>query len=112
MENMFAGAIYQNTHGGAPAAYAPLQQYAAPPPQQYCAPPPQSYTASAVPSSAGPRPEQKCHFNGCPQIIRDCPGTVDYINRGLCKRYLTNNQIILPNNIWIPHWTTGNNIKE
>jgi hypothetical protein len=36
MENMFAGVIYQNAHGGAPAAYAPLQQYAAPP-QQYAA---------------------------------------------------------------------------
>jgi hypothetical protein len=30
MENMFAGAMYQNAHGGAPAAYAPPQQYAAP----------------------------------------------------------------------------------
>jgi hypothetical protein len=25
MENMFAGTIYQNAHGGAPAAYAPPQ---------------------------------------------------------------------------------------
>jgi hypothetical protein len=45
-------------------------------------------------------------------MIRDCPGTVDYINRGLCKRDLTNNRIVLPNNGWIPCWTTGNNIKE
>jgi hypothetical protein len=51
---MFAGAIYQNMHGGAPAAYAPLkqystlpQQYSAPLPQQYSMPSPQSYTASA-----------------------------------------------------------------
>jgi hypothetical protein len=29
MENMFTGAIYQNRHGGALAAYAPPQQYAA-----------------------------------------------------------------------------------
>jgi hypothetical protein len=99
MENMFASVIYQNTHGGAPTAYAPPQQYAAPlqlyaalpqqyatpPPQQYSAPPPQSYTASTVPSSAGPRPEQKCHFDGCPRMIRDCPGAADYINCGLCK---------------------------
>jgi hypothetical protein len=93
MGNMFVGVIYQNAHGGAPAAYAPSQQYttppqqyAAPPPQQYSAPPLQSYTASAIPSSAGPRPEQKCHFDGCPRMIRDCPGTVDYINRSLCKQ--------------------------
>jgi hypothetical protein len=111
MENMFTSTIYQNTHGGAPAAYAPLQQYAAPP-RQYSAPPPQSYTASAIPSSTGPRPEQKCHFDGCPQMIRDCPGAVDYIDRGLCKRDPTNNWIVLPNNVWIPCWTTGNNIKE
>jgi hypothetical protein len=66
MENMFAGAIYQNVHGGAPAAYAPpqqyaapsqqyaapSQQYAAPPPQQYSALPPQSYTTSAIPREA------------------------------------------------------------
>jgi hypothetical protein len=45
-------------------------------------------------------------------MIRDCPGTVDYINRGLCKWDLTNNRIVLPNNGWIPWWTTGNNIKE
>jgi hypothetical protein len=58
MENMFAGVIYQNTHGGALAAYAPPQQYAAPlqqyaslpqqyaaPPRQYAAPPPQQYSA-------------------------------------------------------------------
>jgi hypothetical protein len=30
MENMFTGAIYQNMHGGVPAAYAPPQQYATP----------------------------------------------------------------------------------
>jgi hypothetical protein len=67
IETMFTGVIYQNMHGGAPAAYAPVQQYATlprrqyatPPPQQYSTPPPQSYTASAVPTSAGPRPEQK-----------------------------------------------------
>jgi hypothetical protein len=29
MENMFTDVIYQNTHGGAPAAYAPPQQYSA-----------------------------------------------------------------------------------
>jgi hypothetical protein len=62
MENMFASVLYQNMHGGAPAAYALLQQYAAPPPQQYSALPLQSYTISTVPNSAGPRPEQKCHF--------------------------------------------------
>jgi hypothetical protein len=53
MENMFAGIIYQNAHGGAPAAYtaspqqyaAPPRQYTTPPPQQYAASPPQSYTA-------------------------------------------------------------------
>jgi hypothetical protein len=108
MENIFTGVIYQNTHGGAPAAYTPPQQYAAlpqqyaaPPPQQYSAPPPQSYTTSAVPTFAGPRPEQKCHFNGCPWMIRDCPGAVDYINRGLCKRDPANNWIVLPNNGWI-----------
>jgi hypothetical protein len=82
MENMFAGTIYQNMHGGAYTL-----------PQQYAAPPPQGYTTSAVPSSTSLRPEQKCHFNGCPQMIRDCPGTVDYINRGLCKRDPTNNWI-------------------
>jgi hypothetical protein len=75
MENMFASAIYQNTDGEAPTAYAPPEQYAtlpqqhvtppqqyatlprqyaAPPLQQYSAPPPQSYTASTIPSSAGP----------------------------------------------------------
>jgi hypothetical protein len=126
METMFAGIIYQNTHRGAPAAYAPPQQYAAPPqqyaalprqyaaplPQQYYAPPPQSYTASAVPTSAGPRPEQKCHFDGCPRMIRDCPGAVDYVGRGLCKRDPASNQIVLLNNAWIPRWTAGNNIKE
>jgi hypothetical protein len=37
---------------------------------------------------------------------------MDYINRGLCKRDPTNNWIVLPNNGWIPRWTTGNNIKE
>jgi hypothetical protein len=36
-------------------------------------------------------------------MIRDFPGAVDYINRGLCKWDPANNQIILPNNIWIPH---------
>jgi hypothetical protein len=104
MENMFAGIVYQNAHGGAPAAYAP--------PQQYAALPLQSYTAFTVPTSAGPRPEQKCHFDGCSRMIRDCPGAVDYINHGLCKWYPTNNQIVLPNNGWIPHWILGNNIKE
>jgi hypothetical protein len=126
MENIFAGIVYQNAHGGAPEAYAPSQQYAtlpqqyaAPPcqyatpsPQQYSAPPLQSYTASAVPTSTGPHPEQKCHFDRCPRMIRDCPGAADYINRSLCKQDLANNQIVLPNNGWIPHWTTGNNVKE
>jgi hypothetical protein len=126
MENMFAGVIYQNAHGGAPAAYAPPQQYAtppqqyatpprqyaAPPTQKYSAPPPQSYTASTIPTSTGPRPEQKCYFDGCSRIIRDCPGAADYINRGLCKWDPANNRIVLPNNGWIPRWTTGNNIKE
>jgi hypothetical protein len=69
-------------------------------------------SASAVPSYAGPQPEQKCYFGGCPQMIRDCPGTADYINRSLCKRDLTDNQIVLLNNMWILHWTMGNNIKE
>jgi hypothetical protein len=45
-------------------------------------------------------------------MIRDCPGAADYINRGLCKWDPANNQIVLPNNGWIPHWTTSNNIKE
>jgi hypothetical protein len=45
-------------------------------------------------------------------MIRDCPGTADYINRGLCKQDLTNNRIVLPNNGWILRWTMGNNIKE
>jgi hypothetical protein len=45
-------------------------------------------------------------------MIRDCLGAADYINRGLCKRDPTHNRIILPNNSWIPWWTTGNNIKE
>jgi hypothetical protein len=119
METMFAGVIYQNTHGGAPTAYAPPQQYAAPPcqyaappPQQYSAPPPQSYTASTVPTSAGPCPKQKCHFDGCPCMIRDCPGAADYVRRGLCKRDPASNWIVLPNNAWIPRWTAGNNIKE
>jgi hypothetical protein len=126
MENIFARVIYQNAHGGAPAAYAPLQQYAAPPqqyaapscqyatlpPQQYSTPPQQSYTTSTVPTSAGPHLEKKCHFDGCPRMIRDCPGAAYYINRGLCKQDLTNNQIVLPNNSWILRWTTGNNIKE
>jgi hypothetical protein len=40
-------------------------------------------------------------------MIRDCPGAVDYINCGLCKRDPTNNQIVLPNNVWIPRWTMG-----
>jgi hypothetical protein len=34
-------------------------------------------------------------------MIRDCPGTVDYINCGLCKWDPVNNQIVLPNNVWI-----------
>jgi hypothetical protein len=119
METMFASVIYQNTQGGAPAAYAPAQQYAAPPqqyaalpPQQYSALPPQSYTASAIPTSAGPRPEQKCHFDGCPRMIRDCPGAADYVRCGLCKRDPASNRIVLPNNAWIPRWMAGNNIKE
>jgi hypothetical protein len=37
---------------------------------------------------------------------------MDYINHGLCKQDLANNQIVLPNKVWIPHWTTGNNIKK
>jgi hypothetical protein len=45
-------------------------------------------------------------------MIRDCPGAMDYINCGLCKRDPTNNRIVLPNNGWIPRWTMGNNIKE
>jgi hypothetical protein len=45
-------------------------------------------------------------------MIRDCPGAVDYINCGLCKRDPANNGIVLPNNVWTPCWTTGNNIKE
>jgi hypothetical protein len=45
-------------------------------------------------------------------MIRDCPGAMDYINHSLCKWDPTNNRIVLPNNGWIPHWTTGNNIKE
>jgi hypothetical protein len=45
-------------------------------------------------------------------MIRDCPGAADYINCGLCKWDPTNNRIVLPNNGWIPRWTTGNNIKE
>jgi hypothetical protein len=108
METMFAGVIYQNMHRGAPAAYAPAQQYATPPrqyatlpPQQYSALPPQNYTASAIPTSAGPRPEQKCHFDGCPRMITDCPGAADYIGHGLCKRHLASNRIVLPNNAWI-----------
>jgi hypothetical protein len=111
IENMFARTIYQNTHGGAPTAYAPPQQYATPLPQ-YSALLLQSYTAFAVPSSTGPRPEQKCHFDGCPRMIRDCPGAADYINHGLYKWDPTNNRIVLPNNVWILRWTMGNNIKE
>jgi hypothetical protein len=45
-------------------------------------------------------------------MIRDCPGAVDYINRGLCKRDPTNNWIVLPNDSWILRRTMGNNIKE
>jgi hypothetical protein len=45
-------------------------------------------------------------------MIRDCPGAVDYIGCGLCKRDLASNQIVLLNNAWIPCWTAGNNIKE
>jgi hypothetical protein len=45
-------------------------------------------------------------------MIRDCPGAADYINCSLCKRDPANNQIVLPNNGWIPCWTTGNKIKE
>jgi hypothetical protein len=45
-------------------------------------------------------------------MIRDYPGAMDYINCRLCKRDLTNNRIVLPNNGWIPRWTMGNNIKE
>jgi hypothetical protein len=45
-------------------------------------------------------------------MIRDCPGAADYINHGLCKRDPANKRIVLPNNGWILHWTTGNNIKE
>jgi hypothetical protein len=45
-------------------------------------------------------------------MIRDCPGVADYIGRGLCKRDLANNWIVLPNGMWIPRWTAGNNIKE
>jgi hypothetical protein len=126
MENIFAGVIYQNAHRGAPAAYAPSQQYtippqqyatlphqyAAPPLQQYSAPPQQSHTASAIPTSVGPHLEQKCHFDRCPRMIRDCPGAVDYINHGLCKQDPANNWIVLPNKGWIPRWTMGNNIKE
>jgi hypothetical protein len=135
METMFAGVIYQNTHGGAPAAYAlvqqyatlpqqyatlphqyaaPPRQYAAPPRQyatlplqQYSAPPLQSYTTSAVPTSAGPRPKQKCHFDSCPRMIRDCPGAADYIGRSLCKRDPASNRIVLLNNAWIPRWTAS-----
>jgi hypothetical protein len=45
-------------------------------------------------------------------MIRDFPGTSEYINRSLCKWDPTNNQIVLPNSVWILRWTTGNNIKE
>jgi hypothetical protein len=45
-------------------------------------------------------------------MIRDCPGAADYINRSLCKQDPANNRIVLPNNGWIPRWTTGNKIKE
>jgi hypothetical protein len=45
-------------------------------------------------------------------MIRDCPGAADYVGRGLCKRDPASNQIVLPNNAWIPRWTAGNNIKE
>jgi hypothetical protein len=45
-------------------------------------------------------------------MIRDCPCTADYINCSLCKQDPTNNWIVLLNNVWIPHWTMGNNIKE
>jgi hypothetical protein len=45
-------------------------------------------------------------------MIRDCPGAVDYINRGLCKWDPANNWIVLPNNGWILRWTMDNNIKE
>jgi hypothetical protein len=45
-------------------------------------------------------------------MIRDCPGAMDYINHSLCKWDPANNRIVLPNNGWIPRWTTGNNIKE
>jgi hypothetical protein len=45
-------------------------------------------------------------------MIRDCPGIANYINRSLYKRDLTNNWIVLPNNVCIPCWTTGNNMKE
>jgi hypothetical protein len=60
METMFAGVIYQNMHRGAPAAYAPVQQYAAlpqqyaAPPQQYAAPP-QQYAAPPQQYAALPR---------------------------------------------------------
>jgi hypothetical protein len=89
MENMCTGAIYQKMHRGAPAAYTLLpqqystlllQQYSTPPPQQYSALLPQSHTTSTVPSSTGPQLKQKCHFDRCPQIIRDCPGAADYIS--------------------------------
>jgi hypothetical protein len=45
-------------------------------------------------------------------MIRDCPGAADYVGCGLCKRDPASNRIVLPNNAWIPCWTTGNNIKE
>jgi hypothetical protein len=51
-------------------------------------------------------------FNSCPRMIRDCPGAADYVGRGLCKRDLASNQIVLLNNAWILRWMAGNNIKE
>jgi hypothetical protein len=45
-------------------------------------------------------------------MIRDCPGAADYVNHSLYKKDSTNNWIVLPNNVWIPCWTMGNNIKE
>jgi hypothetical protein len=45
-------------------------------------------------------------------MIRDYPGAADYVGHGLCKRDPASNQIVLPNNAWIPRWMAGNNIKE
>jgi hypothetical protein len=65
----------------------------APPLQQYALPP-QSHTASAIPTSTSSHPEQQCHFDGCPRMIRDCLGQWTTLDVASAKR--SNKQLDSP----------------